>query len=382
MTQVQCTPDESHYGNGSRVKNTYDAFDRIESISIDDEATPRYTYTYGANGQVARLTDAHLNRTHESEYDLAMRPKRSTTKDNVTDKVLYSATLRYNKLNHLAAMRERVEDDQYLTSFEHDRDDRVTEIAYDDGNRNDEIIERGVKYKYADGGLGRLIKKTLYLGADDDGDIAKRDVEYTYLDVEGQKKRTTAMITKIEQSGTGNDLDFTYEYDAMGNIVKATQGDVEVTYAYDKMNQLTRVNDPMDTTKGSAGTTWVYAYDLGGNILTKAAHAYTTDEAIDIAANPGTATAYTYDATWKDKLTSYDGMAVTYEAAGSDIGNPLTYDGWSYNWIEGRKLSQMSKGSTTLEYAYNASGLRTQKKVTVGSAITTTDYFLHGKLLM
>ena len=38
---------------------------------------------------------------------------------------------------------------------------------------------------------------------------------------------------------------------------------------------------------------------------------------------------YTYgDANWKDKLTAYDGKPITYDA----IGNPLTYDGYTFTW--------------------------------------------------
>ena len=35
-----------------------------------------------------------------------------------------------------------------------------------------------------------------------------------------------------------------------------------------------------------------------------------------------------------------------------------------------------------MEYAYDHNGLRTQKKVTQGNVVTTTDYMLHGKLVM
>ena len=44
------------------------------------------------------------------------------------------------------------------------------------------------------------------------------------------------------------------------------------------------------------------------------------------------------DGNWKDKLTAYDGKGITYNA----IGNPLSYDGWSYTW-EGRRLMGMSR---------------------------------------
>ena len=71
-------------------------------------------------------------------------------------------------------------------------------------------------------------------------------------------------------------------------------------------------------------------------------------------------TLYTYgDAEWGDLLTAYDGEEITYDG----IGNPLSYRGWTMSWQGGRQLSSMTKGSDTLSFAYNESGLRTSKTV-------------------
>ena len=133
------------------------------------------------------------------------------------------------------------------------------------------------------------------------------------------------------------------------------------------------MNDPWDTESGSTGTTWVYEYDRGGNILNKKRYAYTTGTLGTVLDT----IAYGYDTVWKDKLTSYDGQTLAYD----EIGN-LTNDGaWTYSWAAGRQLQQMQKSDQTIEFAYNADGLRTQKKVTTGSTVETTDYVLHGKLV-
>ena len=106
------------------------------------------------------------------------------------------------------------------------------------------------------------------------------------------------------------------------------------TYSYDALGQLIRVNDPNDPTAGESGTTWVYEYDRGGNILFKSYYAYTTGE-------PGVAidtVAYSYtDNNWKDKLTAYDGQAITYDA----IGNPLNDGRRRYEWQAGRQLKKV-----------------------------------------
>ena len=71
-------------------------------------------------------------------------------------------------------------------------------------------------------------------------------------------------------------------------------------------------------------------------------------------------TLYTYgDAEWGDLLTAYNGEAISYDG----IGNPLSYRGWTMNWQGGRQLASMTKGSDTLSFAYNESGLRTSKTV-------------------
>ena len=95
--------------------------------------------------------------------------------------------------------------------------------------------------------------------------------------------------------------------------------------------------------------TWQYSYDLGGNIQSKTYYPYTQG---DLTGITGTETGYTYgDGNWKDKLTAYDGKGITYNA----IGNPLSYDGWSYTW-EGRRLMGMSRSEMCIRDRHCAAG--------------------------
>ncbi len=137
------------------------------------------------------------------------------------------------------------------------------------------------------------------------------------------------------------------------------------------------MNDKNDTTGGSTGTTWIYAYDRGGNILSKTAYAFTAEEV-------GTAVrTYLYgytDSNWKDKLTSFDNSTITYDA----IGNPLSDGTWTYVWQAGRQLRSMTKAdgndTITVEFEYDHAGLRTKKTKKVNNVITeVTEYILNGK---
>lgn len=62
--------------------------------------------------------------------------------------------------------------------------------------------------------------------------------------------------------------------------------------------------------------------------------------------------------------------SITYDA----IGNPLTYNGWTYTWQNGRQLASMSKTGTSVSCKYNDGGIRTQKTVN-GVA---TNYYTDG----
>ena len=107
----------------------------------------------------------------------------------------------------------------------------------------------------------------------------------------------------------------------------------------------------------AAGKAWNYTYDNGGNILSRTEYTYSTNGTVS---GSGTTTSYTYgDAEWGDLLTAYNGEAISYDG----IGNPLSYRGWTMNWQGGRQLAGITKGSDTLSFAYNESGLRTSKTV-------------------
>ncbi len=114
----------------------------------------------------------------------------------------------------------------------------------------------------------------------------------------------------------------------------------------------------------------MYSYDNRGNILSQEYHNYTTGET-DTAYYT---VEYTYDSTWKDKLVSFEGESISYDS----IGNPTTYRDATLTWEKGRQLKSYTYGSNTLNFKYNAEGLRTEKQV--GS--TTYSYTWSSGLLM
>jgi RHS repeat-associated protein len=169
-------------------------------------------------------------------------------------------------------------------------------------------------------------------------------------------------ISKITELGKT----WEYAYDAGGLITSEKRGGTSgqsVTYEYDHLGQLIRANDPF------IGTTWTYAYDLGGNLLECKRYAYTIGS-LDGASVLSNDTYVYGDANWKDKLTGFNDAPITYDA----IGNPLNDGTWSYTWQHGCQLAQMQNDYHTVDFAYNHAGLRVRKMVDG----IVTDYTLRG----
>lgn len=160
-----------------------------------------------------------------------------------------------------------------------------------------------------------------------------------------------------------------YVYDDVGNLkeIRESTDDFSklVEYAYDSQNQLTS-EAYYKSGEAEAYITYNYTYDTAGNLLTVSQKKGNTTKLLQT---------YTYsDAQWHDLLTAVNGQAITYDAS----GNPLSYGGWSFGWQNGRQLKTASKTSDgkteTLEYAYDADGIRTSKTYTVETFTQLPDY--------
>ena len=85
-----------------------------------------------------------------------------------------------------------------------------------------------------------------------------------------------------------------------------------------------------------------------------------------------------YDSTWKDKVSSVNGKAMTYDL----IGNLLTYDGKTHTWIAGRKLETFQNADYSLSFTYDENGLRSCKTVNHNGTSKTIKYiWVDGKLI-
>ena len=169
--------------------------------------------------------------------------------------------------------------------------------------------------------------------------------------------------------GTNN-----YVYDSMGRIVSNTYSSKNTTsnyrtYKYDQYGQLIRENNE------GLDKTFIYEYNTIGNIVKVKEYDFTLS---DTPSGTCTEKSYTYDSTYPDRLTNFNGSAIYYDS----MGYPTSYGSHRFTWDKG-KLTRVHRGSaqqpgslyTDCKFTYDAYGRRLSKSYTHDpNPASTSDY--------
>ncbi len=293
------------------------------------------------------------------EYDSLGRLIRSTAMDE-NGSVTQRTEHLYDAFNRLSGQSWTLGAQTYSERY-----------AYSDGEKGDGSLTSmtaatGDSLEFGYDALKRLNRVTVK-----NGDSVILNTAYAYRDVSWNRGSAQVEFRNVRLgSDSGMLLEGKkYSYDKAGNLVMISEstGDFNklVEYTYDSQNQLTS-EAYYKSGEAEAYITYNYTYDTAGNLLTVSQKKGNTTTLLQT---------YTYgDAQWHDLLTAVNGQAITYDAS----GNPLSYGGWSFGWQNGRQLKTASKTSDgkteTLEYSYDADGIRTSKTYTVETFTQVPDY--------
>ena len=346
------------------VTYSYDLLDRLVEKSYHETGKPDFTirYTYNAESQLARLRyeeDGETVGSYAFEYDSLGRLIRSTAMDE-NGSVTQRTEHLYDAFNRLSGQSWTLGAQTYSERY-----------AYSDGEKGDGSLTSmtaatGDSLEFGYDALKRLNRVTAKSGSS-----IIMNTAYAYRDVSWNRGSAQVEFRNVRLgSDSGMLLEGKkYSYDKAGNLVMISEstGDFNklVEYTYDSQNQLTS-EAYYKSGEAEAYITYNYTYDTAGNLLTVSQKKGNTTKLLQT---------YTYsDAQWHDLLTAVNGQAITYDAS----GNPLSYGGWSFGWQNGRQLKTASKTSDgkteTLEYAYDADGIRTSKTYTVETFTQLPDY--------
>ena len=343
---------------------SYDLLDRLVEKSYHETGKPDFTirYTYNAESQLARLRyeeDGETVGSYAFEYDSLGRLIRSTAMDE-NGSVTQRTEHLYDAFNRLSGQSWTLGAQTYSERY-----------AYSDGEKGDGSLTSmtaatGDSLSFGYDALKRLNRVTVK-----NGSSVILNTAYAYRDVSWNRGSAQVEFRNVRLgSDSGMLLEGKkYVYDDVGNLkeIRESTGDFNklVEYTYDSQNQLTS-EAYYKSGEAEAYITYNYTYDTAGNLLTVSQKEGDTTTLLQT---------YTYgDAQWHDLLTAVNGQAITYDAS----GNPLSYGGWSFGWQNGRQLKTASKTSDgkteTLEYAYDADGIRTSKTYTVETFTQLPDY--------
>ena len=346
------------------VTYSYDLLDRLVEKSYHETGKPDFTirYTYNAESQLARLRyeeDGETVGSYAFEYDSLGRLIRSTAMDE-NGSVTQRTEHLYDAFNRLSGQSWTLGAQTYSERY-----------AYSDGEKGDGSLTSmtaatGDSLSFGYDTLKRLNRVTAKSGSS-----IIMNTAYAYRDVSWNRGSAQVEFRNVRLGSDSGILleGKKYSYDKAGNLVMISEstGDFNklVEYTYDSQNQLTS-EAYYKSGEAEAYITYNYTYDTAGNLLTVSQKKGNTTKLLQT---------YTYsDAQWHDLLTAVNGQAITYDAS----GNPLSYGGWSFGWQNGRQLKTASKTSDgkteTLEYAYDADGIRTSKTYTVETFTQLPDY--------
>ena len=321
---------EISYANGAKMTAKYNSRGQmfVETWTQGGTEVAKYRYTYDSENNLVNTLDI----LGEMEYNYIYQEGR------VARATEYEVSL---DANELVTGRTAVS----TIWYSYDRDGKLTKKTVEAGGASTEYkfshgdesvtttLPTGAVTNARSDKFGRRVFDELRLGT---GLFSRR---FEYFD--GQTPQNHAQNGKIVSSPTTN------------LVSKMTYADGRtVEYTYDKEERITKIVDSVDgirdyaydslgqlTSEKIGNTTTNITYDKYGNILTKGGVSYGYGLS---SANP-----------WRDRLTSYNGQAISYDAN----GNPTSYRGLNLVWEKGRQLK--SAGNNT--FKYNSNGIRTHK---------------------
>jgi len=377
---------------------------RLESITetdlVNTENTARVTtYTYHESGLLASIDGPRMDVsditsfTYDDKFDLvsvtdAVGNTTTITARNangypisITDPNGVVTTLRYDVRNRLISQDVAVN----VTQFAYDNIGQLTKVTLPSGAVTEYTYNGARLLTQIADGLGNSINYTY----DVMGNVTKVEVKDPEGTLHASQQQVFDDLNRVTSHIDGLNNTSTFSYDAVGNQTSVKSPALKETkQVYDALNRLS------ETTDAKAGKT-TYGYDAANNLtLVKAPNAAQTTYQYDgfgnllsqVSPDTGTTT-FTYDVAG-NQTSKTDGKNITvsyqYDALNrltkidypnDNLDVTLTYDTGTNG--KGR-LSQITDGSGSTTYSYDALGNITSKTSTIAGKSFTLGYGYNG----
>jgi len=312
-----------NFANGNEIEYKYDKFSRISDVV---KSNKNYKYYYDNFSSLAKIEAQ--NEVYDFIYDKSQKLHKFTLNNN------FICKYNYNK-GKLIRKNILVDEKEYNTNYIYDNNENLISTSFDSSHNLINTYDE----------LNRLIKETV------NGEIP---IEYHYKE---NGDNTSVILDTII---IDNNL-YKYKYDGEYNITEVyLNGNLKNKYLYDEYNELILEIDYDLQQKVK------YKYDKNGNILSKMV-CKLDDTLISLDK-------FEYsNQEWKDQLTKFNDIIITYDA----LGNPIRIGNKEYSWINGTQIDKYKNGEKEVNFEYNYGGQLFKK--TNGNDIT--NYYYSGSLL-
>ena len=327
-------------------------------LTLVDNGRYQTRYTYDDAGRLVQVVEnemagASLQYTKSYTYDL---------NDNRTGFILemdgsfsQNVSYTYDNLNRLSTVSE---DDQLQAAYTYDANGNRSTLTYANG-----VVE---SYTYNKANWVTSVTNRL-------GDTVLSSYAYTYYPTGNQKtktdhtgKKTTYVydgLGRLEQESDNAGLNICYFYDASHNrhfiTYKNGTENYELYYYYDANNQLTQERKRQD---GKYTTVATYTYDGNGNQLSKTTDEGTAEFAYNVfnqqtqySMGPVTVQ-YVYNADGIRTSKTINGQRTTFLLDGGNVAAEVQDDQVTAAYLRGVNLISQDVGYDRFYYQYNAHG--------------------------
>ncbi len=361
-------------GSGYEIEHTATGY-KMYKNNADNSKTLMYVLEKNADGSTTETYMPDLYKVGDEHKVVITTGATTTTNNPQTGETVDTTSLSFEKVYNWENESDFEARNNYLERVNvKDYFKRVTQrsIELTDSTNYENGIKISESFSYKD--LGNNVTSSL---------VSSHSTNINTVD----SSNVTASVFSNERF---------YEYDHNGNIIfeyEMNNGtpNIKKYYEYDEAQQII---GEINFEREIAVT---YTYDAGGNLTSKVNHNFTEAASnITTAFNAGYATenrtfniaegsakygvvtsttSLGYDSIWKNRLTNYNGTAISYD----EFGNPLNYTGTTFfnkpigatsvseNTISaslewsGNKLSALETDDIKYEYEYDENGYRTRK---------------------
>lgn len=340
------------YANGTVLSYTYDSDDNITAIFID--GIKKYSYAYLENKLIKSFDYVNMvTATYTDEKLSAVKMFSLDASGNAVDgDTIYSVTVTDDKTTE-AFYGRTYTSNAIKETYDPDNDTVVKSGTYGSGTNSEFNVSKSTDF------FDREVSSQIQYksGTTLESQLDESVIYYSSSDTGTSEAPNTHRVSVTDSAGTK-----TYDY-YKAYTLPGPRGDLGVydysvngwdkTYRYDNAHQL------IEEVDAKTGVGYKYRYDANGNIISRTEYSGIGKPPFILTTSTVKETRnYTYSSEWTDKLTSYNGQAITYDA----LGNPLSYKGATLTW-QGRNLMTYTTSEQRVEYSYDADGLRTTKKV-------------------